>query len=82
MLLFFCALFDVYLSITQLQPARTYIGLTKRHNLDDSHSESSGEMTTSDSGRGGSEEDIRSSMTISHDTGSTNCLSIKGKQLL
>ncbi|KAL4229822.1 hypothetical protein ACF0H5_010214 [Mactra antiquata] len=46
---------------------RTYIGLTKRHNLDDSHSESSGEMTTSDSGRGGSEEDIRSNMTNSHD---------------
>ena len=34
-------------------------------------------MTTSDSGRGGSEEDIRSSMTISHDTGSTRCLNLR-----
>ena len=48
-----------------------YIGLTKPH-LDDSHSESSGEVTTSDSGRGGSEEDIRSNMTTSHDTGLCN----------
>lgn len=40
-----------------------------KSHLDDSHSESSGEVTTSDSGRGGSEEDIRSSMTTSQDTG-------------
>ncbi|XP_052794118.1 protocadherin gamma-C5-like isoform X1 [Mya arenaria] len=48
---------------------RGYIGLArgKGHHLDDTHSESSGETTTSDSGRGGSEEDIRN-ITISHDT--------------
>lgn len=54
----------------QEEQGKTFIGLKKPH-LDDSHSESSGEVTTSDSGRGGSEEDIRSSMTTSHDTDDT-----------
>ncbi|KAK3607646.1 hypothetical protein CHS0354_010702 [Potamilus streckersoni] len=35
--------------------------------VEDSHSESSGETTTSDSGRGGSDEDVRSSMTNSNE---------------
>lgn len=67
---FYTECFFFFLFCTSQHLGRGYSGLTRKGHLDDTHSESSGETTTSDSGRGGSEEDIRSNMTNSHDTGS------------
>ena len=69
LLLFPLVLFYSYFSCTSQALGRGYSGLNRKTHLDDTHSESSGEITASDSGRGGSEEDIRSHMANSHDTG-------------
>ncbi|KAL3880278.1 hypothetical protein ACJMK2_032527 [Sinanodonta woodiana] len=46
---------------------KPFSGKHSTKGVEDSHSESSGETATSDSGRGGSDEDVRSSMTNSNE---------------